>query len=118
MESMQKTLELSLELNTIAWNGYAVMALPGSRVYKDAIKAGHELPNDYIGYSFHSYETKPLPTEHLTPEQILKFRDEAWTKYHTHLPFLDMMEKKHGKRIRQNIEDMAKIKLKRKILEV
>ena len=117
MESMQKTLELGLELNTIAWNGYAVMALPGSRVYKDAIKAGYELPSDYIGYSFHSYETMPLPTEHLTPEQILQFRDEAWLKYHTHLPFLDMMERKHGKRIRQNIEDMAKIKLKRRILE-
>jgi radical SAM superfamily enzyme YgiQ (UPF0313 family) len=116
MESMQKTLDLSLELNTIAWNGYAVMALPGSKVYKEAIKAGHELPSDYIGYSFHSYETKPLPTEYLTPAQILKFRDEAWMKYHTHPPFLDKIEKMHGKRIRQNIEDMAKIKLKRKIL--
>ena len=116
MESMQKTLDLGLELNTIAWNGYAVMALPGSKVYKDAIKAGFELPNDYIGYSFHSYETKPLPTEHLTPAQILKFRDDAWMKYHTHPPFLEKMEKLHGKKIRQNIEDMAKIKLKRKIL--
>lgn len=116
MESMQKTLELSLELNTIAWNGYAVMALPGSKVYRDAILAGYELPSDYVGYSFHSYETKPLPTEHLTPAQILKFRDEAWLKYHTHPPFLQMIEEKHGKKIRQNIEDMTKIKLKRKIL--
>tara|TARA_Y100000310_G_scaffold338914_1_gene429925 strand:- start:146 stop:1693 length:1548 start_codon:yes stop_codon:yes gene_type:complete len=116
MESMQKTLDLSLELNTIAWNGYAVMALPGSRVYNEAIKAGHELPNDYIGYSFHSYETKPLPTEHLTSEQILKFRDEAWMKYHTHPPFLAKIEQMHGKKIRQNIEDMTEIKLKRKIL--
>tara|TARA_Y100000296_G_scaffold47492_1_gene54436 strand:- start:4590 stop:6122 length:1533 start_codon:yes stop_codon:yes gene_type:complete len=116
MESMQKTLDLSLELNTIAWNGYAVMALPGSRVYKDAMKAGYELPSDYIGYSFHSYETKPLPTEYLTPEQILKFRDEAWTRYHTHPPFLDKIEKMYGKRIRQNIEDMSKIKLKRRII--
>ena len=116
MESMQKTLDLSLELNTIAWNGYAVMALPGSKVYKDAIQSGFELPNDYIGYSFHSYETKPLPTKYLTPAQILKFRDDAWMKYHTHPPFLEKMEKLHGKKIRQNIEDMTKIKLKRKIL--
>ena len=116
MESMQKTLDLSLELNTIAWNGYAVMALPGSKVYKEAINAGYELPTDYVGYSFHSYETKPLPTEHLTPAQILKFRDDAWMKYHTHPPFLEKMEKLHGKKIRQNIEDMTKIKLKRKIL--
>ena len=116
MESMQKTLDLSLELNTIAWNGYAVMALPGSRVYKEAIEAGHELPSEYVGYSFHSYETKPLPTEHLAPAEILKFRDEAWMTYHTYPPFLEKIEKLHGVKIRKNIEDMTKIKLKRRIL--
>ena len=116
MESMQKTLDLSLELNTIAWNGYAVMALPGSKVYKDALELSHEMPKDYIGFSFHSYETKPLPTEQLTPAEILKFRDEAWQAYHTHPPFLDKIEKKYGREIRKNIEDMTKIKLKRKIL--
>lgn len=116
MESMQKTLDLSLELNTFAWNGYTVMALPGSRVYKDAVSSGQEVPKNYEGYSFHSYETKPLPTESLTPQQILRFRDEAWLTYHTYPPFLDNIEKTHGKKIRQNIEDMTKIKLKRKIL--
>ena len=116
MESMQKTLDLSLELNTIAWNGYTVMALPGSQVYKDAVDGGHELPDDYVGYSFHSYETKPMPTRHLTSEEILWFRDHAWMTYHTHPPFLEKIEGLHGKKIRKNIEDMAKIKLKRKIL--
>jgi len=115
-ESMQKTLDLSLELNTIAWNGYAVMALPGSKVYQEALRLGHELPKDYIGYSFHSYETKPLPTEHLTPAEILAFRDDAWQKYHTNPLFLDKIEQKYGKKIRKNIEDMTKIKLKRRIL--
>ena len=116
METMQKTLDLSLELNTVAVNMYTVMALPGSRVYKDAVLNGDELPDDYIGYSFHSYETKPQPTEHLTPEQILKFRDEAWHLYHTNPRFLDKIEKLHGPKIRKNIEKQTKIKLKRKIL--
>tara|TARA_Y100001963_G_C6697404_1_gene407643 strand:- start:261 stop:1079 length:819 start_codon:yes stop_codon:yes gene_type:complete len=116
METMQKTLDLSLELNTVAVNMYTVMALPGSRVYKDAVLNGDELPDDYIGYSFHSYETKPQPTEHLTPEQILKFRDEAWHFYHTNPRFLDKIEKLHGPKIRKNIEKQTKIKLKRKIL--
>ncbi len=116
METMQKTLDLSLQLNTMAVNMYTVMALPGSRVYKDAVLNGHELPDDYIGYSFHSYETKPQPTEHLTPEQILKFRDDAWHVYHTSPKFLDKIENLYGPKIRNNIEDQTKIRLKRKIL--
>ena len=34
---MQKTLNLSKELCTFGWNAYAAMALPGSKLYKDAI---------------------------------------------------------------------------------
>ena len=89
METMQKTLDLSLEMNTIAWNAYAVMPLPGSKVYKDAVEAGFKLPEDYAGYSFHAYTTQPLPTDELTPEQILKFRDDAYLKYHTNPKFLE-----------------------------
>jgi anaerobic magnesium-protoporphyrin IX monomethyl ester cyclase len=115
-ESMEKTLDLSMELCTRGWNMYAAMALPGSRLYRDALTQGHDLPDDYVGYSFHSYETLPLPTDDLLPSEILKFRDEAWTRYHTYEPFLDLVEQKSGKKARQDILDMTKIKLKRKIL--
>ena len=114
-ESMQKTLDLSIELCTIAWNAYAVMALPGSRLYKKAIEKGFELPDDYTGYSFHSYNTQPLPTEKLSPAEILKFRDEGFTKYHTSPNFLKKIQKKYGNVPIKNIKDMTKIKLKRKI---
>jgi len=115
-ETMQKTLDLSVELCTLGWNLYATMALPGSLLYREAVEKGHELPKDYSGYSFHSYDTIPLPTDELTPAEILKFRDDAWLEYHTHEPFLEKIEKKYGKVARENIEDMTKIKLKRKIL--
>ena len=115
-ETMQKTLDLSFELCTLGWNMYAAMALPGSQLYKDASDAGVALPGDYSGFSFHSYDTLPLPTDDLTPAEILKFRDEAWYKFHTHEPFLDKIEKKYGKSARENILEMSKIKLKRKIL--
>jgi radical SAM superfamily enzyme YgiQ (UPF0313 family) len=115
-ETMKKTSDLGLELNTIAWNAYAVMALPGSSFYKDAFKAGHELPSDYTGYSFHSYNTQPLPTEFLSPAEILKFRDQAWHIYHTSEEFLNKIEKRYGKKAKDNILEMTKIKLKRKIL--
>jgi anaerobic magnesium-protoporphyrin IX monomethyl ester cyclase len=115
-ESMQKTLDLGLELCTIAWNAYAVMALPGSNLYKEAIDKGFEMPEDYAGYAFLSYNTKPLPTERLSPEEILHFRDAAFTKYHTHKPFLDKVQSKYGETAANNIKDMTRIKLKRKIL--
>jgi anaerobic magnesium-protoporphyrin IX monomethyl ester cyclase len=115
-DTMQRTLDLSYELCTRGWNMYAAMALPGSQLYADALSSGHSLPDNYADYSFHSYETEPLPTEDLTPAEILKFRDEAWTKYHTYEPFLNLVEEKSGPKAKQDIVEMTKIKLKRKIL--
>ena len=37
-ESMQKTLDFSLELCTSGWNTYAAMALPGIQLYKNAVE--------------------------------------------------------------------------------
>jgi len=115
-ETMQKTLDLSLELNTIAWNAYAAMPLPGSQLYKDAVDAGIDLPEDYAGYSFHAYTTKPLPTDSLKPEEILKFRDEAYLTYHTDKKFLDKVRSTYGDIAVDNIINNTKVKLKRKIL--
>lgn len=115
-ETMQSTLDLSLEMCTMAWNAYAAMALPGSQLYKDAIAQGADVPQNYSEFSFHSYDTKPLPTEFLSPAEILKFRDDAWLKYHSHTPFLNRVEKKYGAAARQNIENMTQVKLKRKLL--
>ena len=115
-ETMQKTLDLSKELCTVGWNTYAAMALPGSQLYKEAAESGVELPKDYSGYSFHAYDTIPLPTKDLEPAEILKFRDDAWHEYHTYEPFLEKIENKYGVKARQNIEKMSEIKLKRRIL--
>ena len=114
--SMQKTLELGLSLCTVAWNGYAAMALPGSALYKNALEKNQQLPSDYTGYSFHSYDTIPLPTDHLTPEEILKFRDDAFQSYHTDKNFLEKIRGRYGERAVKNIREMTKVKLKRKIL--
>ena len=117
LDTMKKTLDLSLELCTVAWNAYAVMALPGSAMYKQAIENNHQLPTTYEGFSFHSYDTLPLPTEFLKPHEILKFRDEAFHKYHTHKPFLEKVKKRYGQIAVDNILEQTKIKLKRRIVE-
>lgn len=116
-ETMQNTFNLSLELCTMGWNGYGAMALPGSQLYKEAVENGYEIPQDYAGFSFHSYDTVPLATQYLTPAQILKFRDEAWKKYHRYPSFLAKVEGKYGRLARENIERMTHIELKRKICE-
>ena len=91
------------------------MALPGSQLYKDAIQKGITLPDNYEGYSFHSFDTVPLPTESLSASEVITLRDEAYTKYHTYKPFLKLIENKFGKPAADNILEMTKIKLKRKI---
>lgn len=114
--SMQETLDLSKKLCTIAWNGYAAMALPGSGLYKQALANGYKLPADYAGYSFHAYNTQPTQTDYLTPGEMLSFRDKAFDEYHSYPPFLEKIKNTYGIDAYKNIEKMTKIKLKREIL--
>lgn len=116
-ETIEKTFQLSLKLNTLGWNTYAAMALPGSELYKNAVKNKIKLPDNYDGYSFHSYSTQPLPTEKLTAAEVLNLRDKKFIEYHSNLNFLNKIEKKFGANAKNNIIEMTKIKLKRKIIE-
>lgn len=116
LETMQQTLELALALNTEMANMYPCQALPGSPMYHIAKQNGWALPDSYEGYAFLSYECRPLPTKRLSAEQVLRFRDEAWHKYFTNPAYLDLVGRKFGVQERKNVEDMASIKLKRKIL--
>jgi radical SAM superfamily enzyme YgiQ (UPF0313 family) len=116
INTMQETLNLSLELNTEMANMYPCQALPGSPMYKMAKQRDWKLPDSYGGYAFLSYDSEPLPTNHLTSAEVLKFRDEAWQRYFTNPAYLNLVEKKFGSKERKNVEDMTKIKLRRKIL--
>lgn len=116
-EKMQKTLDLSLELCTSGWNMYAAMALPGSHLYKRALEKGYRLPDTYEGYSFHSYETLPIPTDYLTAAEILDFRDSAFQSYHSSSNFLKRIENLFGIQAVQNIKQMNRVTLRRKVIE-
>lgn len=117
MESMKATFDLSLELCTSGWNAYAVMPLPGSQIYKESLDKGEYIPSNYLEYSFHAYETHPMHTRHLTNKEVLKYRDEAFIKYHTNSQFLQRIENKFGIEAAKNIIEMTNIRLKRKILD-
>jgi hypothetical protein len=58
-----------------------------------------------------------MPTDTLNPAEILKFRDEAYEIYHTNPQFLSRIERLFGKKSADNIKEMTKVKLKRKIIE-
>jgi len=116
IETMQETLDLALELNTEMANMYPCQALPGSPMYHTAKKNGWALPDSYEGYAFLSYESQPLPTNHISSAEVLKFRDEAWQTYFSNPAYLELVETKFGFQQRKNVEDMASIRLKRKLL--
>lgn len=115
-ETMQQTLELSCELNTPFANFYPCQALPGSPLYYMALRNEWKLPDSYEGYAFLSYECQPLPTKYLTAADVLKFRDDAWHEYFSRPEYLDMIERKFGVEQRRNVEELTKIRLKRKLL--
>lgn len=116
LETMQETLDLAMELNNEMTNMYPCQALPGSPMHHSAKKNGWKLPDTFEGYAFLSYECQPLPTKHLSAAQVLKFRDEAWQKYFSNPAYLELVGKRFGEQERKNVEDMASVRLKRKLL--
>lgn len=117
METMQETFDLAVELNCELANFYCTVAYPGSKLYDEVIKEmKYLLPNSWEGYSQHSYETLPLATKYLTSKQVLQFRDEAFHKYYESEKYLTMVEGKFGIKVKQHIQEMTKIRLKRKLL--
>jgi len=117
MQTMRQTLDLALELNTEMANMYPCMALPGSPMFHEAKANNWKLPDSYEGYAFLSYDCQPLPTNYISAKQVVEFRDKAWQEYFSSSKYLDLVEKKFGIKQRENVEDMASIQIKRKILE-
>jgi radical SAM superfamily enzyme YgiQ (UPF0313 family) len=115
-ESMQRTLDLALELNTEMANMYPCMALPGSALHQRALREGWALPGDYAGYGFLSYDCQPLQTQHVGAAEVLRFRDEAWKTYFSNPAYLSLVERRFGRTERENVEAMSTVRLRRRLL--
>lgn len=115
-ETMQTTYDLSCELNTANMNAYTAMCLPGSPLYLEAKEQNKKLPQNFSGYGFLSYDCQPNSTEHLTAEEVLKFRDEHVTKYFQRPEFLQIIKNKFGDKAVNSIKELYNIKLRRQIL--
>lgn len=117
-ESMRDTLDLATSLNTEFANFYSAMAYPGSSLYAEAVEHGARLPETWLGYSQHAYETHPLDTDQVRAEDVLRFRDAAFQRYYTNPAYLSMIRAKFGDATVANIEAMTKKTIRRKLLEV
>ena len=118
-DSMKKTLELSLRINSEWSNFYSGMAYPGSQLYPMAKQKKWMLPDDkdgpgWIGYSQHAYETLPLRTEHIKGSEVLDFRDNAFDTYFKNVDYISMITNTFGKETAEHISLMSSHKLKRK----
>ena len=119
-KSMQTTLTLAEQLNTEWANFYCAMAYPGSPLHRIAQKKGWRLPEDpgghgWIGYAQHAYEALPLPTETLTYQEVLDFRDDAHLRYFSRPEYLSMIDSKFRHTARRDVEQMLALgKPKRK----
>ena len=108
-ETMQETLDLATELNTSSANFNPTMIFPGSPLFTKGI----DLPPTYSGYSYYSKDSFPNPTESLSREEILKFRDDAFQKYFNRSEWFDKIRRKFGQGAVDIYKDVLKIKLER-----
>ena len=112
-KTMQETLDLSIDLNCEYSNFYSAMAYPGSQLYRQAIANGSRLPESWAGYSQHAVDTMPLDTHHISAEEVLKFRDDAFKIYFHNPKYLDIMQKTFGNNVLNGIKYMTNHDLKR-----
>ncbi len=104
---------MAVELNCEFANFYCAMAYPGSQLYSTAVREQWPLPARWSGYSQHSEQTFPLPTQCLPPADVLRFRDEAFQSFFTGRKYLSMIERKFGPDTVRHIKDMTSQKLVR-----
>ena len=112
--TMQKTLDLALDLNCEFANFYSAMAYPGSALYEQAVGRGWALPESWAGYSQHAVDTLPLPTRHLSAGEVLRFRDDAFHTYFSHPAYLELIRTKFGPDTVDHIRDMTAHRLERR----
>lgn len=116
METMEETLQQAMELNCEFVNFYSVMAYPGSQLYVRAEEAG-QLPSHWGCFSQHSRDTQPLPTWHISAADVLRFRDEAFSRYFKNERYLGMVREKFGRKTEKHILKMLEIGITRRITE-
>ncbi len=112
IETMKRTYDFLVKYNFEWANMYPVFAYPGTEAYKT-----FEGPESWKAYSLYGYECVPAGTKYLSPREVLRFRDEAFIKYHSRSEYLRMIENKFGTESKEHIIKVVSIPLRRRLLE-
>ncbi|OGQ36468.1 MAG: hypothetical protein A3F16_00710 [Deltaproteobacteria bacterium RIFCSPHIGHO2_12_FULL_43_9] len=117
-ETLNATRNFLYQENFEWINVYPGYAYPGTPLYDEYINEKRiEEPKSWEGYSLYGYNGTALPTKYLTSAEVLRYRDDVFSKYYLRPAFLKDMEVKFGLQTREHIERMAKTKLSRSILD-
>ena len=68
----------------------------------------------WSGYSQHGHDTLPLPTDVLSGEEVLAFRDQAFLNYFTGAAYLESIRKKFGNNVVEHVQWMVEQPFHRK----
>lgn len=108
LESMRETLSLAQDLDCAFSNFNVAMAYPGSPLFHTAKRQNLALPKRWSGYSQHSSDCLPLSTKYLSSEEVLQFRDAAFTTYFSHPRYQTSIRKHFGEKGIAVIEGMLR----------
>ena len=112
---MKLTLDYASEAKLETANFDNTIVYPGKPFYLQEIQNKIKLSLNYLGFSQHSYnESQYLTLNHLFVSKISKFINYAWNKYHNDEGYLKLVENKFGFGPRKNLEETAKLSLKKK----
>lgn len=115
-QSIEQTYQLSAKLNTLGWNTYPAVALPGSPLFNDSNWV--DVANKrYSDFAFHSYSCKPLRTKSLPAWRILQLRDQKFVEYFARPEFLEKIEKVFGEEARETVLRTSRKLLRREIID-
>lgn len=114
-ETIHETLALAKELNTEYANFFVMMAYPGTRLHELALKKGYPLPEKWGQYGFFAPDALPLRNEHLSPEEILQFRDEAFRAYFQSERYQSMLSEKFGQKVLEFVRNKILTKTIRRV---
>lgn len=112
LAAMERTLEFCIR-HQFEWvNIYPFFAYPGTAHYRPDHGA-----SGWDAYSLYGSECSPAGNEQLSPAEVLRFRDQAFVRYHGRPAYLAMLEQRFGPQTRAHVERMVATPLRRRLLE-
>ncbi|MEI8011930.1 MAG: radical SAM protein [Candidatus Omnitrophota bacterium] len=110
--ALEATFDLAAGLMCEYANFYCLSVYPGSKLYADMKARGVNLPESGEEYAQMSPSFKPVPTAHLTGQEVLMFRDSAFMRYFTDTRYLAMMRSVFGEPAVAGIRAMTAIDIR------